>query len=129
MVNEVSKIKSFTNLKTWQEGHKFVLMTYKMTRKFPDDERYGLSMQMKRAAVSVTSNIAEGFSRGSYKEKKRFYDMAKGSLTELQNQVLAARDVGYISASEFSKYAAQSLTVLPLLVGLIRSSKDKDKPI
>jgi four helix bundle protein len=127
MKNDVSKIKSFTDLTTWQQGHKLVLMTYKMVKQFPRDEDLGLKIQMKRAAVSVTSNIAEGFSRGSYKEKKRFYDMAKGSLTELQNQSLIARDVKYIEASEFTPYAEQSVTVLSLLIGLIRSSKDKDK--
>lgn len=127
MMNEVSKIKSFTNLTTWQEGHKLVIMTYKMVNQFPRDEDLGLKIQMKKAAVSVTSNIAEGFSRGTYKEKKRFYDIAKGSLSELQNQSLIARDARYIDDAAFNAYAKQSLVVLPLLVGLIRSSKDKDK--
>ncbi|QQS18229.1 four helix bundle protein [Candidatus Saccharibacteria bacterium] len=111
MTNEVSKIRSFTDLTTWQQGHKLVLMTYQMVKKFPRDEDLGLKIQMKRAAVSVTSNIAEGFSRGSYREK-RFYEMAKGSLTELQNQSLIARDVKYIDSAEFATYAEHSVTVL-----------------
>lgn len=127
MMNEVSKIKSFTDLTTWQEGHKLVIMTNKIVNQFPRDEDLGLKIQMKKAAVSVTSNIAEGFSRGTFKEKKRFYDIAKGSLSELQNQSLIARDVKYIDDAAFNVYAKQSLVVLPLLVGLIRSSKDKDK--
>ncbi|MFZ1249685.1 MAG: four helix bundle protein [Candidatus Saccharimonadales bacterium] len=127
MMNEASKIKSFTDLMTWQEGHKLVVMTYKMVKNFPSDEDFGLKAQMKRATVSITSNIAEGFSRGTYKEKKRFYDIAKGSLTEVQNQALVARDVGYVSQAEFARYAKQSGVTLALLIGLIRSSKDKDK--
>lgn len=130
MMNEAKKIASFTDLYTWQEGHKLVIATYKMTKKLPSDEIYGLKSQMQRAAVSITSNIAEGFSRGSYIEKKQFHLVAKGSLTELQNQLLVARDVGYISNEDFTTIAEQSKTALSLLVGLIKSTiaHNKGKP-
>ena len=82
------KIKSFTDLQVWQEGHKLVLLIYKVTKKFPKEELFGLTNQIKRAGVSITSNIAEGFSRQSYKEKLQFYYMSLGSLTEIQNQLL-----------------------------------------
>ncbi|MFA6190552.1 MAG: four helix bundle protein [Candidatus Staskawiczbacteria bacterium] len=120
-----NKIQKFTDLYAWQEGHKLVLMIYKETDKFPDKERYSIIDQMRRAVVSVTSNIAEGFSRKSSKEKNRFYCMAQASLVELQNQLIISRDVGYLLNSEFKKIADQSITTSKLLSGLLRATKDK----
>lgn len=97
------KIKSFTDLDTWKEGHKLVLLVYKAVKEFPKEELYSLCDQMKRCVISITSNVAEGFSRKSKKEKVQFYYTAKGSLTELQNQLLAARDVGYLSKENFQE--------------------------
>lgn len=124
-MNESSKIKSFTDLNTWKEAHKLVLVVYKITKNFPKEELFGLISQMRRAAVSITSNIAEGFSRQSYKEKIQFYSMAQGSNTELQNQLLIARDIGYLKELEFTKTANQSVTVHKLLNGLIKASRNK----
>ncbi|MBI4599730.1 four helix bundle protein [Candidatus Uhrbacteria bacterium] len=76
-------MRSFTDLKAWQEGHTLVLKIYKITQSFPKEEQFGLTNQLRRAAVSLTSNIAEGFGRGSYKEKAQFYSIALGSLTEV----------------------------------------------
>ena len=90
------KIKSFTDLETWKEGHKLVLIIYKITKSFPDEERFSLTNQLQRAMVSVTSNIAEGFSRNGKKEKVQFDYMVLGSLTEVQNQLLIAKDLSYI---------------------------------
>ncbi|MCL4404068.1 four helix bundle protein [Patescibacteria group bacterium] len=119
----VATIQNFTDLGAWKEGHKLVLMTYALTKKFPQYENYGLADQMRRCAVSITSNIAEGFSRQSYKEKVQFYSMAQGSVTELQNQLMVARDVKYIHEEEFEGAGVQSLTVHKIVSGLIRSSK------
>lgn len=69
------KIESFRDLNAWREGHKLVLAIYKITKTFPKDELYGLVSQMRRCAVSIASNIAEGFSRQSYKEKVQLYYM------------------------------------------------------
>ena len=77
-------IRSFTDLNVWREGHKLVLTIYKQTLNFPKSESYALIDQMRRCVVSITSNIAEGFSRSGKKEKTQFYYMALGSLTELQ---------------------------------------------
>jgi len=79
-MNSRGKIEEFTDLIVWQEGHKLVLQIYKITKLFPKEETYSLTDQMRRAAVSVTSNIAEGFGRQGMKEKVQFYFLAKGSL-------------------------------------------------
>ncbi len=120
---ENEKIRSFTDLITWKEGHKLVLEIYKLTKSFPKSEIYALINQMKRCAISITSNIAEGFSRKSKKEKSQFYYMALGSVTELQNQLLIARDIGYLTKKEFSDVAEKTVKVHKLLNGLIKSSR------
>ena len=98
-----NKIRSFTDLDAWKEGHRLVLMIYQITESFPKEEMFGLVSQMRRCAVSVTSNIAEGFSRQSYREKIQFYSTAQGSLTELQNQLLVSRDVGFLKRKKFQE--------------------------
>jgi four helix bundle protein len=94
-----------------------------MTKSFPKEEMFGLSNQLRRSAVSITSNIAEGFSRKSLKEKIQFYSMAKASNTELQNQLLIARDVGYLNEEKFKQLEEQSIRVNKLISGLIRYCK------
>ena len=116
-----NKIKSFTDLIAWKEGHKLVLEIYKITKEFPLDERYGLVDQIRRAAVSISSNIAEGFSRKSINEKKQFYHISIGSLSEIQNQILIARDLGYISNILFQDIANQTVLVSKLLNSLIKN--------
>lgn len=116
-------IKDFTDLDAWKEGHALVLMIYTLTKKFPREEQYGLSAQMRRASVSFTSNIAEGFKRNSYKEKIRFYSVALASLSELQNQLFVARDVGFIAQEKFDPVYQQTMKVGKITQGLIRSSR------
>ena len=123
MNNESGKIKSFTDLNAWKEGHNLVLDIYKITKNFPKEEAFGLVSQMRRCAVSITSNIAEGLSRHSYKEKSQFYSISQGSVTELQNQLLIAKDVSYISKDEFMKIADQTVIVHKIINGLIKSSR------
>lgn len=120
----MAKITSFTDLYVWQEGHKLVLEIYRVTTSFPKEERFSLTDQMRRSVVSITSNIAEGFSRHSYKEKVQFYYTALGSLTELQNQLLVARDVSYLEHSIFNEIAIRAIVVQKLVNGIIRSSKE-----
>jgi len=124
-MDEKPKIKSFTDLRAWQEGHQLVLEIYKITKKFPKDELFGLTSQLRRAVVSITSNIAEGFSRNSHKEKTQFYFISIGSLTETQNQLLIARDLEYITKEEFQKAAQQTVIISKIINGLIKSSQSK----
>ncbi len=95
-----------------------------MTKTFPKEETFCLTSQMRRARVSITSNIAEGFSRYSYKEKAQFYSMSHGSLTELQNQMLIAKDVRYLNEENFRQLADQSITVHKLLNAFIRKTRE-----
>lgn len=119
-----AKIRSFSDLLAWREGHKLVLLVYNSLKDFPSNEKFGLVSQIGRAVVSITSNIAEGFSRSSKKEKIQFYRMALGSLTELQNQLVIARDLGYFNIENFNKLAEQSMIVSKLINGLIKSAND-----
>lgn len=117
------KIKSFTDLVAWSKGHELVLEIYAITKKFPQEEIFGITNQMRRCAVSITSNIAEGFSRQTYKDKVQFYSIALGSLTELQNQLLIVKDVSYITSQVFKELADKSVVIHKLINGLIKSSK------
>ena len=121
-MNKSKTIQNFTNLNTWQEGHQLVLQIYKILESFPKKEQFALSDQMRRSSISITSNIAEGFSRQSNKEKLQFHYIAKGSLTELQNQLLISRDVSYLDKVTFSQLAEQTKVVSRLLTGLIRAT-------
>ena len=115
------KIQSFRDLITWQKAHKTVLDIYSITEQFPDKEKFGLTSQMRRAAISMTSNIAEGFSRQSSKEKVQFYHITLGSNTELQNQILVAKDLNYISGELSDKVLYKLVEVNKLTNGLIKS--------
>lgn len=117
------KIESFTDLDAWQECHNLVLLIYDATKQFPKEEMFGIVVQLRRAVVSITSNIAEGFSRNSYREKLQFYSIALGSVTEVQNQIIIARDVHYISPQKFDVIIGQTIKVHKILNGLIKSSK------
>lgn len=120
-----TKIKSFTDLNAWKEAHKLALVIYEITKNFPGEEKYSLVDQMKRCSISISSNIAEGFSRKGKKEKLQLYFTAKGSLTELQNQLLLARDVSYLEKNKFKTIAEQTVIVHKLINGIIKSATAK----
>lgn len=90
-----SKAKSFRDLVVWKKSYAAVLETYKLTTGFPKTELYGLTQQMRRAAVSIPSNIAEGYNRKHNAEYRQFLSVAYGSLSELQTQYLLSVDLGY----------------------------------
>lgn len=119
------KIINFTDLITWQEGHRLVLEIYKITKKFPYKETYILSSQMQRCVISITSNIAEGFSRKGKNEKIQFYSTSLASLTELQNQIIIGKDLNYITQQEYSKLFIETIQVHKLINGLIKSAANR----
>jgi len=123
-----NKIKNFTDLDAWREGHRFVLKIYEIVKKFPRKELFGLSAQLERAAVSITSNVAEGFSRYYFKDKVRFYYMSRGSISETQNLLLVAKDLKYIDTNLFNENFEQTCKIQSLINGLINSiSKQSSK--
>lgn len=119
------KIESFRDLIAWQKGHVLVLSIYQITSNLPKEEKYGLVDQLRRASVSVTSNIAEGFSRRTNSDKNHFYMMSVGSIAELQNQLEICKDLGYIAKHEYDKLLLYSVEVKRLLYGLIKSSQTR----
>ena len=87
--------QGFRDLMVWQKAHAFVLAVYRLTESFPEREKFGLSHQMRRAAVSIPSNIAEGFGKRSQAEKARFLNIAEGSLEECRYYLILTHDLGY----------------------------------
>ena len=117
-------IKDFSDLFAWQESHKLVLYVYKLTKKFPEDEKFALTSQIRRAAISITSNIAEGFGRNTKKDKTQFYAISKGSLYETYSQLIIAFDLEYISENEYKIAKENILKCARLISGLANTAFD-----
>lgn len=117
------EIKNFTDLETWKTAHRLVLLVYRITGSFPRGELFGLTSQMNRVAVSVTSNIAEGFGRSSFKEKARYYLMARGSLYEIENQSYIIHDLSYVTEEFFLELLEAIQLTQRLLNALINKTK------
>lgn len=121
----VSRVSHFSDLKAWQLGHLVVLGVYKITQGFPKTEQFGLVSQMRRSAVSITSNLAEGFGRTSFKEKLHFYSYAHGSTTELENQLIISRDVQLISEEQYRIFQGQLTELGKITTGLMKSTQQR----
>ncbi len=116
-------MKTYKELIVWQKAVEFVTAIYSVTKGFPKEEIYGLTNQIRRAAVSVPSNIAEGFGRNSKNEFKHFLQIAIGSLFELQTQLEIARNLEFISAEKFDKLFSSTREIEAMLSSLIRKLK------
>jgi len=114
--------RSFQDLVVWQKAHQFVLGVYRFTRDFSSDERFGLTLQLRRAAVSVPANIAEGFPKRSSSDKVRYFNIAQGSLEESHYYLILAQDLGYGSSNELLKQYNEVARLLNAYVAKIRSS-------
>jgi four helix bundle protein len=112
---------NYHKLSVWKRAYSLVLAIYRATKRFPDHERYGLTAQLRRASISVVSNIAEGSGRQGDREHVRFLRMAHGSVCELQCQLLLARDVGYLEGSPWKLLNDDCEQLGKMLNGLIRS--------
>jgi four helix bundle protein len=95
----VAPARTFRDLLIWQKSHEFVLRVYQETQKFPSDERYGLTRQLRRSAVSVPANIAEGFVKRGILDKLRYLNIAQGSLEESRYYLILAADLGFADLS------------------------------
>lgn len=111
------------DLIAWQQGIALVKSVYQLTAEFPASEKFGLSSQMQRAAVSVPANIAEGVGRNSLKERVQFLAIARGSLTELETHVIIAKELGY--SGDVDKLLALIDRVFALVNGLMNSERRK----
>lgn len=115
-----TSMRDFRTLRVWQKAHRCTLAVYAATREFPGSERFNLTDQLRRAAVSVPSNIAEGCGRRSDADRARFFQIALGSTTEMDYQVLLARDLGYLSPEQHDALAAQITEVLKMLIAFLK---------
>jgi four helix bundle protein len=113
-------VQPFTKLNVWSKAHELSLSTYRLTRAMPASERFGLTTQMKRAAVSVEANIAEGAGRAARGDFRRFLQIASGSAAELQSHILLARDLNLLPQEHASILLAQTDEVKRMLVGLLK---------
>lgn len=120
-------IHSYKDLVVWQKALQLVKGVYLTTKKFPKEELYGLVMQMRRAAVSIISNIAEGHSRGHLLEYIQFLKIAYGSCAELEAQLLVSKELGFIEITPFNLLVKQTEEIMRMLNGLIAKLK-QSKP-
>lgn len=122
----LTSVNHFTNLIAWQKSHAFVRSIYEISKKFPQSEQFGLTSQLRRAASSITANIAEGYGRYHFKDKIRFYYLARGSNTESQNHIILAHDLGYITNEEFYDLKFKVWESYKILSGLISATTNQD---
>ena len=109
---------NFEKLETWQKAIQFADLVYRLTRAFPDEERFGLTSQMRRAAVSISSNIAEGTARHSHADYARFVEIAAGSLFEVVSQSFIGRNQGFLNEADFKAIYAAADEQSRMLTGL-----------
>jgi four helix bundle protein len=115
------EIRHFTDLLVWQKSLAVAKDVYRLTIRFPREEIFGITSQIRRAAVSITCNIAEGFGRYHFKDKIRFYYQARGSVAEVENILILARELGYVTIPEYESLFRLLEEVYRMLNGLIRS--------
>lgn len=112
--------RDYKNLNVWKESRNLVKMVYELSAKFPAEEKFGLTSQIRRCAVSIPSNIAEGMGRNTKKDTKQFFFVAKGSAYELETQLYLAEDLGFVESSEFELTLNQLVSVRKLIIGYIK---------
>ena len=119
------KVFSFEKLIAWQKSRELAKEIYKITKGFPKDEQFGLTSQMRRCAISIASNLAEGSGRSSMKDKARFSEIAFGSALELLNQLILAFDFEYITENTYIEIREKTAQVTLLIDGLYKSQLAK----
>ncbi len=115
---------NFTDMPVWQRSHQLVLKIYELSESFPKKEMFALTNQLRRAVVSVSSNIAEGFGRRAVKDKCHFYVISMGSLREVQNQIIIARDLNYIKPEDSDLALQLSDEIIRMTYAIIKKLKN-----
>ena len=122
-------MQSFKELEVWQVSRRFVAEVYCLLKKFPDAERYALCDQLRRAVISIPSNIAEGFGRDTHKDFAHFLVQARGSLHEVETQLILAVDLGYIAESEIPSATITSISkMLNVFIKRLKSTPTPPVP-
>ncbi len=116
-------MRDFRDLKVWDKSHQLTLGVYQATATFPQEERYGLTSQIRRAAVSISANIAEGCGRNGEAELARFLQIALGSASELEYHLLLAQDLGYLDTIQEKDLASEVVEVKRMLTSFIQKLK------
>src|SRR5438876_11215578 len=110
-------MKDFRKLTVWQKAHKLVTDVYRLTKGLPDDERYGLALQLRRSSSSIAANLAEGCGRNGDAELARFCSIAMGSASELEYHLLLARDLNLVNTADYTALAQQTSEIKRMLTG------------
>lgn len=116
-------VKDFTDLEVWRLARELRQKVYVISKRFPAEEKYVLTAQLRRAAISITANLAEGFGRYSYQENIQFCRQARGSVHEVRDHLIAALDAGYFSLEEWQPLVELAQSVTKLINGYIRSTR------
>ena len=123
----------FQRVIAWQKAHDFVLKVYRVTRKFPEDERFGLTSQFRRAATSIEANIAEGYKKLSKADKLRFFNISQGSLEECRNYIILSHDLEYLVDEDYNELKSlaehASRMINAYCDGVIRNAAKKENEI
>lgn len=120
-------LKTYRELVVWQKAFQLCTNVYQLTKRFPSDERFGLTTQLRRAAVSIPSNIAEGYNRSTTRDYLRFLWIANGSLAEIETQLMLAGELGFAARGDLSETLESVAEVDRILRALMRSLKAKER--
>jgi four helix bundle protein len=121
------RVRDFTDLRVWQLARELRRQVYSLCTGFPPDERFALAQQLRRATISITANIAEGFGRYSYQENIQFCRLARGSAYEVRDHLITATDQNYITTDGHQRFQALAMRVIQTLNGYIRSTQARQK--
>ena len=120
-------MQDFRKLKVWQKSHELTLSVYGATAGFPKDEAYGLTSQIRRSCASIPANIAEGCGRGGSAEFARFLHIAMGSASELENHILQAHDLNYLSEPSYQQLSSELTQIKRMLTSLAQRVKTENR--
>jgi four helix bundle protein len=123
-----TSVQDFHSLVVWQKAHAWVLNIYRLSKRFPDDERFGLTSQLRRAAASVPANLAEACGRGGRNEFGRFVQIAMGSASEAEYHVLLAKDLGYLERRDYESVGPAIVEIKRMLAGLLKTARGPQLP-